>query len=76
MPDTKQLLARARSGAPEAREELLRLVHGELRRIARGQLRRQNGASLVTTELVHEAFLRLYSGAGADANDRARELAA
>lgn len=75
MSNTTQLLARARSGAPEAREELLALVYGELRRIARGQLKRQNGASLVTTELVHEAFLKLYSGPGADANDRAHFLA-
>lgn len=75
MPDTKQLLAQARSGAPEARDELLALVYEELRRIARGQLRRRNGASLVTTELVHEAFLKLYSGPGGDANDRAHFLA-
>lgn len=75
MPETKQLLERARAGAPEAREELLRLVYQELRRIARGQLRRRKRASLVTTELVHEAFLKLYSGPGADAKDRAHFLA-
>jgi len=75
MPNTTQLLARARAGVPEAREELLELVYDELRRIARGQLRRRNGTSLVTTELVHEAFLKLYSGLGVDAKDRAHFLA-
>ncbi|MCP4203976.1 MAG: sigma-70 family RNA polymerase sigma factor [bacterium] len=75
MPETTQLLAQVRAGAPEAREELLGLVYEELRRIARGQLRRRNGASLVTTELVHEAFLKLYAGPGADAKDRAHFLA-
>lgn len=75
MADTMQLLDRARAGAPEAREELLALVYEQLRRIARGQLRRRGAASLVTTELVHEAFLKLYSGAGVSANDRAHFLA-
>ena len=75
MPETTQLLAQARTGEPEAREELLGLVYQELRRIARGQLRRRDGASLVTTEWVHEAFLKLYSSPGADAKDHQHFLA-
>ena len=75
MGEATQLLQRARDGAPEAREALLGLVYDELRRIARAQLRRRGGASLVTTELVHEAFLKLYSGSGSTANDRAHFLA-
>ncbi len=44
----------------EAYDRLVPLVYGELRRLARGQLRReQAGHSLQPTALVHEAYLRL-----------------
>lgn len=75
MPETTQLLAQARAGAPEAREELLALVYEELRRLARGQLRKHGGGNLVTTELVHEAYLKLFSGSGSNAKDRPHFLA-
>jgi len=51
----------------EAAERLLPLVYEELRRTARRHLRREAaGQSLYTTELVHEAYLRLMAPAGQD----------
>jgi len=47
-------------GDPTALDELLPIVYGELRRKARWYMRQQPaGHTLQTTELVHEAFLRL-----------------
>jgi RNA polymerase sigma factor (TIGR02999 family) len=55
-----QLLREWRAGDEEAYDRLVPLVYGELRRLARGQLRReQAGHSLQPTALVHEAYLRL-----------------
>jgi RNA polymerase sigma factor (TIGR02999 family) len=47
-------------GAPEAQNQLLSLVYGELRALAAGYLRRERANhSLEATALVHEAYLRL-----------------
>ena len=47
-------------GDPHARDELLPLIYGELRRRAAAHLRRERrGHSLQPTALVHEAYLRL-----------------
>lgn len=47
-------------GVPDALDELIELLHGELRSLARRQLRREGGRfTLQTTDLVHEAYLRL-----------------
>jgi RNA polymerase sigma-70 factor, ECF subfamily len=55
-----QLLQEWRAGDERAYERLIPLVYVELRRLARGQLRReQQGHSLQPTALVHEAYLRL-----------------
>jgi len=55
------LLQRARSGDAAARDELIPLVYGELRRIASGRLARENpGHTLQPTALVHEVFLRMF----------------
>lgn len=54
------LLDEWRRGDHAAYERLIPLVYTELRRLARGQLRRQPaGHSLQPTLLVHEAYLRL-----------------
>jgi len=54
------LLERWREGDEGAFHELLPLVYGELKRVARGARRRErSGHTLSTTVLVHEAFLRL-----------------
>jgi RNA polymerase sigma factor (TIGR02999 family) len=54
-------LLRAWSGGDEqARDQLLPLIYGELRRRAASQLRRERqGHTLQPTALVHEAYLRL-----------------
>jgi RNA polymerase sigma factor (TIGR02999 family) len=55
-----QLLQEWREGDEQAYDRLVPLVYGELRRLARAQLRReQAGHSLQPTALVHEAYLRL-----------------
>ena len=55
-----QLLIAWNQGDQRARDELARLIYDELRRLARGYLRREGpGHTLQPTALVHEAFLRL-----------------
>src|SRR6185503_6815019 len=47
-------------GSDAALERLVPLVYDELRKVARGQLRREeHGHSLQATALVHEVYLRL-----------------
>jgi RNA polymerase sigma factor (TIGR02999 family) len=59
------LLAAWREGAAGADERLLERVYGELRRLARAQLRREaGGRTLDPTGLVHEAYLRLLPQSG------------
>ena len=53
------LLAQARMGDPSAVGGLFPLVYEQLKQIARRQRRRQNEATLNTTALVHEAFIKL-----------------
>lgn len=54
-----------------AGERLMSLVHSHLRRIARGYLRREHGArELETTDLFHEAWLRLFGRDVPELNDR------
>lgn len=66
-----ELLHAHAAGDAAALEQLLPLVYGELRRIARGRLRReQPGHTLAPTELVHEAFLKLVPLARVDWHDR------
>lgn len=57
-----------RSGSPGSLDTLVPMVHDELRRIARRQLRRvgSGGGVLCTDELVNEAYLKLSAGAPAD----------
>ena len=70
-----QLLRARAGGDPEAMPQLFEAVYGELRRIARSRRRRQ-GTPLDTTELVHEAYLKLADGpAGPLARDRSHFLA-
>ena len=60
-PDlVSQLLHRWSDGDKGALDELLPLVYGELRRMARRYMRQQpSGHTLQTTALIHEAYLRL-----------------
>jgi RNA polymerase sigma factor (TIGR02999 family) len=61
-----ELLLSAEAGDEAVWEQLVPLVYDELRGLARAQLAREGAATLDTTELVHEAYLRLV--------DRARLL--
>src|SRR5215472_16023901 len=55
-----ELLLAWSSGDHQALDRLTPVVYGELRRIARSQLRREKGPhTLQTTALVHEAYLRM-----------------
>lgn len=55
-----QLLRRWDGGARAALEELIPLLHHELRRLANHLLQRErDGHTLQSTALVHEAYLRL-----------------
>jgi RNA polymerase sigma factor (TIGR02999 family) len=60
MSDITQILAQIDQGDPQAAEELLPLVYGELRRLAAQKLANEKpGQTLNATGLVHEAYLRL-----------------
>jgi RNA polymerase sigma factor (TIGR02999 family) len=68
-----QLLISLGQGHDPAREELLRLVYDELRRLARGYLARErNSHTLQPTALVHEAYLRLIDQRQVDWRNRAQ----
>ncbi len=59
-PQITLLLDAWRAGSTSALDELVPLVEAELRRLARGYLRRERpGHVLQTTALVNEAFVRL-----------------
>lgn len=61
--DLTELLHRSRNGDPDAAERLLPLIHGDLRRIARRVHRNeQRMLEVEPTELVSEAYLRLFHG--------------
>lgn len=54
-----QLLARSRAGDSDAFDEAFSLVYGQLKRLARWQMRRlDSAATLSTTILVHEVYLK------------------
>jgi len=69
-----ELLREWRLGDDRAYDRLVPFVYAELRRLARGQLRREpEGHSLQPTALVHEAYLRLVK-ADVDWQDRTHFL--
>ena len=70
------LLKRWSAGDQHARDELIPLVYDRLRRLAHERLRGAPGErTLSTTELVHEAYLRLVDARSVDLPDRAHFLA-
>ena len=74
--DVTDLLAALGRGESAAIEQLMPLVHGELRRVARRQMRRERaGHTLQTTALVNEAFLRLVDVRRVEFKDRAHFFA-
>src|SRR5262245_50639188 len=60
MSDVMQILSAIERGDPRAAEKLLPLVYEELRRLANQRLTREDpGQSLLSSDLVHEAYVRL-----------------
>ena len=70
------LLRRWREGDEGAADQLMPLVYAQLRAIARRQLAGDRaGHTLMPTDLVHEAFLKLTDGKLPDSSDRAHFFA-
>ena len=70
--DLTGVLQAARHGDAQAERRLFDCVYGELHKIARGRLRRERGqlTLLQTTDLVHEAYLRLIGSESASWENR------
>jgi RNA polymerase sigma factor (TIGR02999 family) len=69
--DITVLLRRISSGDRSAEEALLPVIYTELKRIASRHLRgERSGHTLQTTDLVHEAYIKLVPGALADWESR------
>lgn len=75
-PESPLLVTELRSGSRESLNRLVPLLYQELRAIAHRQIaRRPNGATLGTTGLVHEAYLKVAAHSRGAAPDRAHFLA-
>ncbi len=73
---TSELVEKWQTGDEEALQALLPLVYGELRRLAHHYLRSERpDHTLQTTEVVHEAYLRLTRQDGFHCENRAHFLA-
>ena|SRR5215471_210330 len=71
-----QLLMSWRDGDKAALDQLIPLVHGELRRLARRYMGRKNpGHTLQTSALINEAYLRLVDVRSVQWQDRAHFFA-
>ena len=78
MVDTQvaELLRQIREGNPAASNELIPLVYSELRRIASRHLSKERpNHTLQPTELVNEAYLKLFEGRSPSFADKAHFLA-
>jgi RNA polymerase sigma factor (TIGR02999 family) len=74
--DVTRLLRRWRDGDDEALHALVPVVETELRRLARGYMRRERrDHTLQTTALVNEAFIRIAGARDLDWQDRAHFFA-
>ena len=74
--ESSAILTALRGGSRESLERLVPLLYQQLRVIAHRQLgKRPNGGTLQTTELVHEAYLKVVAHASSEAPDRAHFLA-
>lgn len=68
------LLRRWEEGDPGALDQLMPLMYERLRQLARQRLRSEPDASLNTTGLVHEAYLKLVDSPAARIQDRGHFL--
>src|SRR5690606_6397213 len=73
--DVTILLREWGAGSRDALDRLVPIVYDELRCLARARLRNEQARPLKTTELVHEAWLRLADLRSARFHDRAHFLA-
>ncbi|MEZ5066045.1 MAG: ECF-type sigma factor [bacterium] len=74
--DVTTLLGRLRDGDRSAFDRLVGLVYDELIVLARNNLRRhRRSPTLNTTDLVHEAYMKMARQNGIDASDRSHFLA-
>ena len=73
--EVSRLLAAVRGGDESARDRLFELVYADLRAIAHRELSRRRGATLSTTALVHEVYLKLDRLGGWAPQDRGHFLA-
>ncbi len=70
------LLAKVRSGSPDAANQLVPLVYAELRRMAGAYMRNERpNHSMQATELVHEAYMRMVGATPANPENRAHFFA-
>jgi RNA polymerase sigma factor (TIGR02999 family) len=75
-PELTQYLRRWRDGDRDAFDAMVPHVYDRLRSMARARLRsEQDGHTLDTVGLIHEAYLRMTHGANADWQDRAHFFA-
>jgi RNA polymerase sigma factor (TIGR02999 family) len=72
--DITLLLRRWEEGDPRALDQLMPLMYERLRQLARQRLRSEPDASLNTTSLVHEAYLKLVDAPGVRVLDRSHFL--
>ena len=71
LPPITQLLRRATEGDRGALDQVFESLYPELRRVARARLHQQGrAASMNTTMLVHESFMRLVNASGLRLEDR------
>ena len=74
--ESSAILAALHGGSRESLERLVPLLYEQLRAIAHRQLgRRPNGGTLQTTELVHEAYLKVVARTSGATRDQAHFLA-
>jgi RNA polymerase sigma factor (TIGR02999 family) len=74
--EVTQILLRWRSGDQNAIDELIPLVHAELRRLSRVYMARErSGHTLETSDLINEAYLRLVNQQSVDWQNRAHFFA-
>src|SRR5262249_48835926 len=67
MTEVTRILSAIEHGDPSAADQLLPLVYDELRRLAAQKLAQEKpGQTLQATALVHEAYVRLVGGGGAE----------
>lgn len=69
-PDVSLLLRQWAGGNQEARDQVVPLVYGVLRRLAAHHLAHERAVTLQPTALVHEAYMRMVGRSTPDWNDK------